>query len=128
EHMGADTAITKAKIDLRDDGFDFELELVGINTLAVAGTIAVRPTDERHIHAELVGLTEADFRGKLRNQIRGAGAGGGAIVGGLIAGPLAPVGAAAGWYAADRVVANQARKLIRAQIEDGLAELDALEL
>lgn len=128
EHMGPDTVIHEAKLQLRDDGLSFELELRGINTLAVAGAIILRIVDERTLSAELAILTEADFRGKLRNQARGVGAGGGALIGGLITGPLAPVGAAAGWIAADMVVTKKARELIREQIEAGLAMIEDVEL
>ncbi len=128
EHMGPDTQIREAKLELRDDGFTFELEIAGVNTLAVAGAIIVTVIDERRLHAELAVLTEADFRGKLRNQARGIGAGAGGLVGGLIAGPLAPVGAAAGYVVANELVTRKARELIRAQIEAGLAQLDGVDL
>ncbi len=128
ESMGPDTKISEAKLELRDDGFEFELELSGINTLALAGAIIVTIVDDRRLHAELAILTEVDFRGRLRSQVRGVGAGAGGLVGGLIAGPLAPVGAAAGFVAADLIVTKKARALIREQIEAGLAQLDGLEL
>jgi hypothetical protein len=117
EHMGPDTVIHEAKLELR-----------GVNTLAIAGAIILRIVGDRQIEAELAILTEVDFRGKLRNQARGIGAGGGALIGGLITGPLAPVGAAAGWYAADVVVTKKARQLIREQIENGLEQIEGVDL
>ncbi|HLT38073.1 MAG TPA: hypothetical protein VK034_17425 [Enhygromyxa sp.] len=128
EHMGPDTELHEAKLALRDDGLTFELELRGVNTLAVAGAIIVRVLDDRRLQAELAILTEVDFRGELRNKARGIGAAGGAAIGGLITGPLAPVGAAAGWFAADVVVTKKARELIREQIDAGLEQLDDIEL
>jgi hypothetical protein len=128
EHMGPDTEITTAELELRDDGLNFELELSGVNTIGVAGAIVLKVIDDRRLQAELAILTEVEFRGKVRNQARGVGAGGGALVGGLIAGPLAPIGAAAGWIAADVVVTKKARKLIREQIEAGLAQLEGIDL
>ncbi|MFO7566487.1 MAG: hypothetical protein R6X02_27845 [Enhygromyxa sp.] len=128
EHMGPDTTLHEAKLELRDDAFTFELELRGVNTLAVAGAISVRVLDDRHLQAKLEILTEVAFRGKLRNTARGIGAGGGAVIGGLITGPLAPVGAAAGWFAADALVTKKARELVREQIEAGLELLAGIEL
>lgn len=128
EHMGPDTEIYEAKLELRDDGLNFEVELRGVNTLAVAGAIVLRIVEDRKLEAELAILTEVDFRGKLRNQARGIGAGGGALIGGLITGPLAPVGAAAGWFAADVVVTKKARELVREQIENGFEMIEGIDL
>jgi hypothetical protein len=128
EHMGPDTELSEAKLELRDDALRFELELSGVNTLAVSGVILVAVVDERRLFAKLTLLSEVDFRGKLRNQARGIGAGGGALVGGLILGPLAPVGAVAGWFLADKVVTRKASDLIHEQIEAGLAKLDDVDL
>ena len=128
EHMGPDTAISKAQLDLRDDVVHFELEITGLNTLAVSGVVLVAIVDERALYAELVTLGEVDFHGALRNKARGIGAGGGALIGGLIGGPLAPVGAAAGWFLADKLVTDKARALVREQIEQGLAQLSGVEL
>jgi hypothetical protein len=128
EYMGPDTAITTAELELRDDGLNFEIEISGINTIAVSGAIILKVIDDRRLQAELGILTEVKFRGKVRNQARGIGAGGGALVGGLIAGPLAPIGAAAGWIAADVVVTKKARELIHDQIEAGLEQLEGIEL
>jgi hypothetical protein len=128
EHMGPDTALSEATLELRDDGVVFELELRGVNTLAVAGAISLAVVDDRRIHAKLLLLTKVDFRGRLRNSARGLGAGGGALIGALISGPLAPVGAAAGWVLADEFVTDKARKLVREQIEAGLEELAKLDL
>jgi hypothetical protein len=127
-HMGPDTQITKAELELRDDVVRFELVIEGVNTLAVSGVVAVAIVDERELYAELVTLGEVDFRGELRNQARGIGAGGGAVVGGLISGPLAPVGAAAGFYLADKLVTKKAREVVRAQIDAGLEQLTGVEL
>jgi len=128
EHMGPDTELSEAKLELRDDALRFELELSGVNTLAVSGVILVAVVDERRLFAKLTLLSEVDFRGKLRNQARGIGAGGGALLGGLILGPLAPVGAVAGWFLADKVVTRKARDLVHEQIEAGLAKLDDVDL
>jgi hypothetical protein len=128
EHMGPDTVISKAELELRDDVVRFELVVEGLNTLAVSGIVSVAVVDERELHAELVTLGEVDFRGELRNKARGIGAGGGALVGGLITGPLAPVGAAAGFYLADHFVTKKARELVRAQIDAGLEQLQGIEL
>ncbi|KIG13658.1 hypothetical protein DB30_07866 [Enhygromyxa salina] len=128
EHMGPDTELSTAKLDLRDDVVHFELEVTGVNTLAVSGVVVVAIVEERELYAKLVTLGDVDFRGALRNKARGIGAGGGALIGGLIGGPLAPVGAAAGWYLADKVVTKKARELVRQQIDDGLAQLSGTEL
>ncbi|WP_146155355.1 hypothetical protein, partial [Enhygromyxa salina] len=128
EHMGPDTQINKAELELRDDVVRFELEIEGVNTLAVSGVVAVAILDERELYAELVTLGEVDFRGALRNKARGIGAGAGGLVGGLISGPLAPVGAAAGYYLADKLVTDKARELVREQIDEGLAQLTGVEL
>ncbi|PRQ08815.1 hypothetical protein [Enhygromyxa salina] len=128
EHMGPDTKLSKAQLDLRDDVVHFELEVAGHNTLAVSGVVVVAIINERELFAELVTLGEVEFRGALRNKARGVGAGGGALIGGLISGPLAPVGAAAGWFLADKFVTNKAREVVREQIDDGLAQLSGVEL
>ena len=128
EHMGPDTTIHEAKLELRDDGINFEVELRGVNTLGIAGAIILRIVDDRKLEAELAILTEVDFRGKIRNQARGVGAGAGGLIGGLITGPLAPVGAAAGYFAADVVVTKKARELVREQIESGLEMIEGIDL
>lgn len=128
ETMGPDTAITTVELSLGDDRVAFAIELAGVNTLAVSGAISVAVVGDRQLHAELAELSEVEFRGQLRNTARGIGAGGGAIVGGLIGGPLAPVGAAAGWYLADKFVTKKARQIVREQVEAGLARFDGVEL
>lgn len=128
EHMGPDTKLSKATLELRDDVVHFELEVTGVNTLAVSGVVLVAIVDERQLYAKLVTLGEVDFRGALRNKARGIGAGGGALIGGLIGGPLAPIGAAAGWFLVDKFVTDKARAVVREQIDEGLAQLSGVEL
>jgi len=128
DHMGPETEISAAELELRDDVIEFSIVLEGVNTLAVSGVVLVAIVDERKLHTELVTLGEVDFRGELRNTARGIGAGGGALVGGLIAGPLAPLGAAAGYWAADKLVSRKARETVYEQVEAGLGELEGFEL
>ncbi|MDP9136496.1 MAG: hypothetical protein M3N56_16900 [Actinomycetota bacterium] len=128
EHMGPHTQLGEVGIALGEGLVSFDLELLGSNALAVTGIISVEIVDGQSLHAELVTLDEVDFRGELRNSARGLGAGGGAIVGGLIGGPLAPIGAAAGWYLADKYVSKKAREVVREQIDAGLAQLANVEL
>lgn len=128
EHLGPGVELREAELELRDDAIRFELEIAGVNTLAVSGVVAVWITEAGTLEAKLVALGEVEFTGRLRNQARSVGAGGGAILGGLIAGPAAPVGAAAGWYLADRFVTKKAREVVREQTEKGLDELSGVEL
>jgi hypothetical protein len=128
EFMGPETEITTAEIELGEDSLKFELEVSGINTLTLEGTVLVTVASDRRLYTQLAALTKVEFNGKLRDQARGAGAGGGALVGGLLGGALAPVGAAAGWYAADTFVTRKARSLVRDQIVDALAELEQIDL
>lgn len=127
EHMGPQTTLEKAELELRDDAVRFELEVAGVNTLAVSGVVGVWISEDGQLELRLVTLSEVDFRGKLRNQARGIGAGSGALLG-LIAPPLAPVGAVAGWWVADELVTKKARELVREQVDAGLAEISGLEL
>ena len=128
EYMGPGTQISRAQLELRKDAIAFDIVLSGIHTLHVSGVVLAAITDERKLHVELVTLGAVEFTGELRDQAEHIGAGGGALVGGLIAGPLAPVGAAAGWYAANRFVSKKARELVQEQVEQGLAEIDGVEL
>lgn len=128
EHMGPDTVLGEIGIALGEGVVSFDLEVIGENVLAVKGIISVEIVDGQSLHAELESLDDVDFRGELRNSARGLGAGGGAFVGGLIGGPLAPVGAAAGWYLADKYVSKKAREVVRSQIDAGLAQLANIEL
>ncbi|NVB38959.1 hypothetical protein G6O69_14045 [Pseudenhygromyxa sp. WMMC2535] len=128
EHLGPDTQLRTAKLELRDDALRFELEIAGVNTLAVSGVIAVWIDKAGGLQARLVTLGEVDFRGRLRNQARGVGAGGGALIGGAIAPPLAPLGALAGLLLADRAVTNKARALVREQVDAGLERIAGLAL
>jgi hypothetical protein len=128
EQMGPDTILGQTGIGLGEGVVSFDLELIGANVLAVRGIISVEIVDGQSLHAALVSLDEVDFRGELRNSARGLGAGGGAFVGGLIGGPLAPVGAAAGWYLADKYVSKKAREVVQKQIDAGLAQLANVEL
>jgi hypothetical protein len=128
EQMGPNTELGDVGIVLGEGLVSFDLELLGKNALAVTGVISVEIVDGQSLHAELVSLDGVDFRGELRNSARGLGAGGGAFVGGLIGGPLAPIGAAAGWYLADKYVSKKAREVVRSQIDAGLAQLANVEL
>ena len=128
KHMGPNTELGAVGIALGEGLVQFDLELLGDNVLRVGGIISVSITEGQTLHAELHELNDVEFRGELRNSARGLGAGGGALVGGLIGGPLAPVGAAAGWYIADKYVSKKAREVVRAQIDAGLAELANVEL
>ena len=128
EHMGPDTVLDHATMELGDDVVRFELELRGVNTLAVSGVVALWIDGQRELAAKLVVLREVDFRGKLRNTARGVGAGGGALVSGLVAGPLAPVGAVAGAWLADKYVTKKARELVHEQVEDGLEKISGIEV
>lgn len=128
EHMGPHTVLGETGIALGEGLVSFDLELIGANVLAVRGVISVEIIDGQSLHAELESLDEVDFRGELRNSARGLGASGGALVGGLIGGPLAPVGAAAGWYLADKYVSKKAKEVVQSQIDAGLAQLDGVEL
>lgn len=128
QHMGPDTTLGETGIALGEGLVSFDLELIGANVLAVRGVISVEIIDGQSLHAELESLDAVDFRGELRNSARGLGAGGGAFVGGLLGGPLAPVGAAAGWYLADKYVSKKAREVVESQIDAGLAQLDSIEL
>jgi hypothetical protein len=128
EHMGPGTVLGATGIALGEGLVSFDLELIGANVLAVRGVISVEIVDGQSLHAELESLDGVDFRGELRNSARGLGASGGALVGGLIGGPRAPVGAAAGWYLADKYVSKKAKEVVQSQIEVGLAQLDGVEL
>jgi hypothetical protein len=128
EQMGPATQLGGTSIALGEGVVSFDLELLGANMLAVSGMVSLEIVDGQSLHAELVSLDEVDFRGELRNSARGLGAGGGAFVGGLLGGPLAPVGAAAGWYLADKYVSKKAREVVRAQIDAGLAQLANVQL
>jgi hypothetical protein len=128
EHMGPNTQLGQTSIALGEGLVSFDLELVGANVLAVRGIISVELIDGKSLHAELESLEDVDFRGELRNSARGLGAGGGAFVGGLLGGALAPVGAAAGWYLADKYVSKKAREVVQSQIDAGLAQLANIEL
>jgi hypothetical protein len=128
EHMGPDTKLTVAELELREATIRFEIEVAGNNTLAVSGLLAVWVDELRRLHLHLMLLDEVEFRGDLRTKAQSVGAGGGALIGGLIAGPLAPVGALAGWWLADDYVTDKARKTVRAKIDEGLAELSGVEL
>jgi hypothetical protein len=128
EHMGPDTKLTVAELELREATIRFEIEVSGHNTLAVSGLLAVWVDELRRLHLHLMLLDEVDFRGDLRTKAQSVGAGGGALIGGLIAGPLAPVGALAGWWLADDYVTDKARKTVRTKIDEGLAELSGVEL
>lgn len=128
EHMGPNTELGEVSIALGEGLVEFDLQLLGKNLLAVGGIISVEIVDGQTLHAELERLDEVEFRGELRNTARQLGAGGGAFVGGLIGGPLAPVGAAAGWYLADKYVSKKAREVVRKQIDAGLAELANIRL
>ncbi|MFV8751579.1 hypothetical protein ACNOYE_13630 [Nannocystaceae bacterium ST9] len=128
QHMGPDTELREAKLELREHTVHFELELAGENTLAVSGLVAIWVDDARQLHLHLVLLDEVDFEGELRTQAQSVGAGGGALLGGLIAGPLAPVGALAGWWLADEYVTDKARDVVRKQIDEGLSKLSGVEL
>lgn len=128
DQLGPETELREATLELRDDALRFELEIAGVNTLAMSGVVALFIDDQGQLQAKLVTLSEVDFRGKLRNQARGAGAGGGALVAGIVAPPLAPVGAAVGWWLADDFVTDKARELVRAEVEDGLEQISGVEL
>jgi hypothetical protein len=128
QHMGPDTELREAKLELRDHTVHFELEIAGENTLAVSGLVAIWVDEQRQLHLQLVDLEEVEFKGELRTQAQSIGAGGGALLGGLIAGPLAPIGALAGWWLADEFVTDKARDVVRKQLDEGLAELSGVEL
>jgi hypothetical protein len=128
QHMGPNTELGQTGIALGEGLVSFDLELIGANVLALRGVISVEIIDGQSLHAELESLDSVDFRGELRNSARGLGAGGGAFVGGLLGGPLAPVGAAAGWYLADKYVSKKAREVVQSQIDAGLAQLANIEL
>lgn len=128
EHMGAETKLSKAELELRESTVYFEIEITGNNTLAVSGLLAVWVDELRRLHVHLMMLDEVDFRGDLRTKAQSVGAGGGALIGGLIAGPLAPIGALAGWWLADDYVTDKARSTVREQIDTALAELSGVEL
>ena len=128
QHMGPDTVLSEAKLELREHAVHFELEIAGENTLAVTGLVGIWVDDQRQLHLHLEELDEVEFKGELRTKAQTLGAGGGALLGGLIAGPLAPIGALAGWWLADEYVTDKARKLVRAQVDEGLAGLTGVEL
>ena len=128
EQLGPDTTLHALSLELGEDRLDFRLELRGVNTLAVSGALALRIAADGRLDAELITLDEVDFRGRLRRRARALGAGGGAVAGALLAGPLAPVGALAGLWLADTLVTRGARKLVRAQLESGLATIAGVEL
>jgi hypothetical protein len=128
QNMGPDTELREAKLELRDHTVHFELELAGDNTLAVSGLVAIWVDEQRQLHLQLVELEDVDFKGELRTKAQSIGAGGGAVIGGLVAGPLAPVGALAGWWLADEFVSDKARKVVREQLDEGLAQFSGVEL
>lgn len=128
QHMGPDTELREAKLELHEHTVHFELEIAGENTLAVSGLVAIWVDELRQLHLQLVELEEVEFKGELRTQAQSIGAGGGALLGGLIAGPLAPIGALAGWWLADEYVTDKARDVVREQLDEGLAQLSGVEL
>ncbi|GEM_PF-1917699 len=128
EQLGPDTQLREAKLELRDDALRFELEVAGVNSLALSGVVGVWISETGTLEVKLVTLGKIEFHGRIRNRARGIGVGGGALLGGLISGPLAPVGAAVGWWLADELVTDQAQKIVREQAEEGLAAFSGLDL